>query len=145
MFLKSISDLIYNCAQSFSNASYLLERNCVGVFTRMRDETFHVVDARKVNMTLLLTLSYIIDDNNYDMIIPEEGIMIIYLFLFFNINPIIYFIFNIASCEIPKKPPKKLAMIRNVHNRRPNILDFLTTLYCEQVSRFCGLLSSLTG
>lgn len=77
MFLKSISDLIYNCAQSFSNASYLLERNCVDVFTRMRNETFHVVDARKVNMTLLLTLSYIIDDNNYDMIIPDEGIDII--------------------------------------------------------------------
>ena len=73
MFLKSISDLIYNCAQSFSNASYLLERNCVDVFTRMRDETFHVVDARKVNMTLLLTLSYLIDDNNYDIIIPDEG------------------------------------------------------------------------
>ena len=73
MFLKSISDLIYNCAQSYSNSSYLLERNCVDIFTQMRDETFHVVDARKVNMTLLLTLSYLIDDNNYDVIIPDEG------------------------------------------------------------------------
>ncbi|XP_066925330.1 uncharacterized protein [Clytia hemisphaerica] len=76
MFLKSISDLIYNCAQSYSNSSYLLERNCVDIFTQMRDETFHVVDARKVNMTLLLTLSYLIDDNNYDVIIPDEGSVI---------------------------------------------------------------------
>lgn len=40
----------------------------------MRDETFGVVDARKVNMTMLLTLSFLIDDNNYDIIVPREGV-----------------------------------------------------------------------
>lgn len=80
MFLKSICDLLYNCAQSYSNAAYLLEHNCVDILTAMRDQTFHVVDARKVNMAMLLSLSYLIDDNNYDMIVPSEGLLLLLLF-----------------------------------------------------------------
>lgn len=76
MFFKSICDLVYNCAKTASNASYLIEHDCVNVFTEMRDETFGVVDARKVNMTMLLTLSFLIDDNNYDIIVPREDSII---------------------------------------------------------------------
>ena len=73
MFFKSICDLVYNCAKTSNNPSYLIEHDCVNVFTEMSSETFDVVDARKVNMTMLLSLSYLIDDNNYDIIVPREG------------------------------------------------------------------------
>ena len=73
MFLKSICDLIYNCCQSPSNASYMIDNDLVNIFTMMRDEIFDFVDARKVSMTMLLSLSYLIDDNNYDRVVPDEG------------------------------------------------------------------------
>ena len=79
MFLKSICDLIYNCAQSTSNASYLMEYDFVNLLSTMRDETSNITDARKVNMTMLLSLSYLLDDNNYDLIIPREGKATVFL------------------------------------------------------------------
>ena len=95
MFLKSIADLIYNSARSPSNASYLLEYDCVNMLSMMRDEISDIVDARKVNMTMLLTLSYLVDDNNYDIIVPQEGL---HHFVFFS-SVCVFFKFKIFTCR----------------------------------------------
>lgn len=51
----------------------MIENDLVNIFTTVRDEIKDVVDARKVNMTMLLSLSYLIDDNSYYRIIPDES------------------------------------------------------------------------
>ena len=73
MFLKSIVLLTYNCCKSSINAGYLSDNDCVEIFTSFRDEIEDIVDARYVNIGMLLALSYLIDDTNYDVIVPEEG------------------------------------------------------------------------
>ena len=65
--------LTYYVAASPLSVSHLVEADVVVTLTEMRYETDDIVDARTVNLSMLLALSYLVDDTNYDVIIPDEG------------------------------------------------------------------------
>ena len=55
------------------NAPYLIKYGTVELLCAILDETYEEANARKITMTMLLALSYLLDDNNQERIVPSEG------------------------------------------------------------------------
>ena len=53
----------------------MVDNDLVDIYTVFRSELVDNHHAKRVDMTMLLSLSYLIDDNNYHRIISHEGLL----------------------------------------------------------------------